>query len=286
MVQDGGVAGGDVCWALRGEATKASTATHKTTANRFFIKILLSAVVVVVVPIVLRRLANDRADTRACGTGDQGSCDSSTECCTQHGPCRAADQCSLARANSTLVVSVIVMMFVIPALPIVSPLDSAARALVEVAIVVWRPPWPGPEIPELRIEQERSTAAGKQANRIDCLLGNYMLADLTALSQHFQKLRLLNHRYFQFPCLVELRSCLFSSDHIAGLLADRTGNTSASGLNPRFGVFTRQVAMVPVSTNVRPSSRDDFRFFSAVKVKPASCSLSTNSRFFCSAKNS
>src|SRR5580658_7066331 len=107
MVQAGGAAGGGVCWALRGEATKASTATHKTTANRFFIKILLSVVVVVVVPIVLRSLAYDRAHTSTCGAGDQRPCDSSTECCTQHGPSCPADQGSLAWAYSALVAVIV-----------------------------------------------------------------------------------------------------------------------------------------------------------------------------------
>src|ERR1700677_3648390 len=90
---------------------------------------------VIVVAIVLRRLAYDRADTRACGTGDQSPCNSSAECCTQRGPRCSADQCSLGRSNSTLVLGV-VMMFVIAALSVVSPMDSAARSLVEVAIVI------------------------------------------------------------------------------------------------------------------------------------------------------
>ena len=94
-------------------------------------------------------------------------------------------------------------------------------------------------------------------------------------AQHFG-LGLLDPRYFRFPRLVQLRSCFFSSDGVAGLLADWNQKTRPPAASIRAFASSRvRSGMVQVSTNVRPSSRDDFRFFSAVKRKPAWRSFST-----------
>src|ERR1700678_148941 len=137
MVQVGaGWVASAACWAIAGLATQGnSAAIHRTTAYPLFIKILLSAVVVVVLAIVLSRFANDRSDTRACCTGNQGPFDAAPECGPQHSAGCATDECAFARANSTLVLLVSVMVVVV-ASAVVAPTDAAVCPVVELAVVV------------------------------------------------------------------------------------------------------------------------------------------------------
>jgi hypothetical protein len=94
-----------------------------------------SMTVVVVLSIVLRSFPNDRANPRARGAGNQSTLDAAAEHRTQYSPGCSPDQSTLTRADAPLV-TVVVIVIVISAPAIISPLGSTSRSIVEVAIVV------------------------------------------------------------------------------------------------------------------------------------------------------
>ena len=91
--------------------------------------------VVVVLSIVLRSFPNDRANPCACGARNQSALDAAAEHRTQYSPGCSPDKSTLARADAALV-TVVVIVIVISAPAIISPLASTSRSIVEVAIVV------------------------------------------------------------------------------------------------------------------------------------------------------
>ena len=91
--------------------------------------------VVVVLSIVLRSFPNDRANPCACGAGNQSTLHAAAKHCTQHRSSSSADQCTLTRADAALITVVVMVIVIVPS-TIVSPLGSASRSIVELAIVI------------------------------------------------------------------------------------------------------------------------------------------------------
>ncbi len=104
-------------------------------------EILLVAVIIVAVPIVLRRLADDCSNARTRGAGNQRTFDSTAEHCTQCGPGCSSDQSALTRANTALVAVIVILVIsmVVVAPTIVSPAGPASCSIVELVVVVIAP---------------------------------------------------------------------------------------------------------------------------------------------------
>src|ERR1700730_7709480 len=101
----------DACCPIATQGIKL--ATHRTTAYLLVIEILLVAVIVVAVPIILRRLADDCANARTCSAGNQRTLDPTAKHCTQRGPGRSSDQSTLTRTNTALVAIIVVVVIAV-----------------------------------------------------------------------------------------------------------------------------------------------------------------------------
>src|ERR1700730_10273777 len=129
----------DACCPIATQGIKL--ATHRTTAYLFVIEILLVAVIIVAVPIVLRRLADDCANARTRSAGNQRTFDPTAKHCSQPGPGCASDQSALTRANTALVaiIVIVVISMVVVAPTIVSTASAASCSVVELVVVVIAP---------------------------------------------------------------------------------------------------------------------------------------------------
>jgi hypothetical protein len=113
-------------------------ATHRTTAYLLVIEILLVAVIVVAVPIILRRLADDCANARTRSAGNQSAFDPTAKHCTQRGPGRSSDQSTLTRTNTALIAVIVVLVIsvVVVASTIISPVGAPSCSVVELVVVI------------------------------------------------------------------------------------------------------------------------------------------------------
>ena len=95
-------------------------------------------IVVVVVALVLRCLANDRADTRASRTANQSALQATAKDCTQRSAASRANKCAFAGADATLLglLVVVVMVRVIVVVVVVATLRAVTHAVVVGIVIV------------------------------------------------------------------------------------------------------------------------------------------------------
>jgi hypothetical protein len=93
-------------------------------------------IVIVIVPIVLRRLADNCADSRSGRPSDQSALDAAAERCAKYSTGSAANKRAFAWANATLVVLIVVVAMMMMVISVVAAVHSAAGSVVELAIVL------------------------------------------------------------------------------------------------------------------------------------------------------